>query len=132
MSRRCPRRRAKGAAAMRNTRCNAGAIQAHSAALDRAGLSCGSPGITGLSGSCDTDRGFERLCNSIPEQPQPARLLVRTHLLSESHLHPSRPGLELALEWTRQVARDLDGWWWQPTDALPVMYVEAFATWGQA
>ena len=57
------------------------------------------------------------------------RLPVRPHLRPKPRPHLSRPELELALECTRQAAGDLAGWWWQPTDALPAMYVEAFATW---
>lgn len=47
-------------------------------------------------------------------------------------LHLSRPELERALEWTRQAARDLDGWRGQPTDPLPAMCVEVMVMEGQA
>jgi hypothetical protein len=115
--------------------------QAGPAALDRACLSCDSPGIPGMSGSCEPERAPERLGDPIAGQAQPLaseagpsapRLPVRPYPRPKPRLGLSRPELELALEWARQPARDLDGWWRQPTGALPAIDAEAFAAWGQA
>jgi hypothetical protein len=141
MPRKCRRRQAKGGAAVCDTRCAARARQAHSAARDRACLSCDSPGIPKMCGSCGTERALERLGDPIAGQAQPLaseagpsapRLPVRPYLRPKPRLGLLRPELELAPEWTRQAARDLDGWCWQPTAALPAMHVEAFPTSGQA
>jgi hypothetical protein len=138
MCRKCQRRRAIGGGAVCNARCTAGARQAHSAALDRACLSCGSPDVTGLCGSCEVERAPEALCDSIAQQAQllaseagpsaAPRLPVHPRLrLKARRMRCSQPELDIAIEWERLPERGEDGWW-SPTSAMPAPFVEAFTT----